>query len=142
MSISEIDKSCKIFSKIKKSIEDDYLSKFNIYCLVNDNKIEEAQLLLDLKKELGFNNKFFEKKISYLMGFENKIDQKISEKTILDYHLSHRTDPEFKFEPSESTSKQIWKYLSSSNLLDSIKDIELETLDKISMIRSGAGKRL
>jgi hypothetical protein len=141
LSISEIDKSCKIFSKIKKSIEDDYLSKFNIYCLVNDNKIEEAQLLLDLKKELGFNNKFFEKKISYLMGFENKIDQKISEKTILDFHLSHRTDPEFKFEPSESTSKQIWKYLSSSNLLDSIKDIELENLDKISMIEQATHEK-
>jgi len=141
LSISEIDKSCKIFSKIKKSIKDDYLSKFNIYCLVNDNKIEEAQLLLDLKKELGFNDKFFEKKINYLMGFENKIDKKISEKTILDFHLSHRTDPEFKFEPNESTSKQIWKYLSSSNLLDSIKDIELENLDKISMIEQATHKK-
>ena len=43
-------------------IQDDYLSKFNIYCLINNNKKEEAQLLLDLKKELGFEEKFYEKK--------------------------------------------------------------------------------
>ena len=141
LSISEIEKSCKIFSKIKKSIEDDYLSKFNIYCLINNNKTEEAQLLLDLKKELGFNDKFYEKKISYLMGYENKIDKIISEKSILDFHLSHRTNPEFKFEPKETTSKQIWKYLSSSNLLDNIQDIELEDLDKIAMIEQATHEK-
>ena len=48
---SEIKKACEIFSKIKDPIQDDYLSKFNIYCLINNNKKEEAQLLLDLKKE-------------------------------------------------------------------------------------------
>jgi hypothetical protein len=141
LSVSEIEKSCKIFSKIKDSIEDNYLSKFNIYCLINNNKTEEAQLLLDLKKELGFKDKFYEKKISYLMGYENEIDKKISEKSILDFHLSHRTDPEFKFEPNESTSKQIWKYLSSSNLLDKIQDIELEDLDKISMIEKATHEK-
>ena len=141
LSISEIEKSCKIFSKIKNSIEDDYLSKFNIYCLINNNKTEEAQLLLDLKKELGFNDKFYEKKISYLMGYENKIDKIISEKSILDFHLSHRTNPEFKFEPKETTSKQIWKYLSSSNLLDNIQDIELEDLDKIAMIEQATHEK-
>ena len=52
LSKSEIKKACEIFSKIKDSIQDDYLSKFNIYCLINNNKKEEAQLLLDLKKEL------------------------------------------------------------------------------------------
>jgi len=141
LSISEIEKSCKIFSKIKNFIEDDYLSKFNIYCLINNNKTEEAQLLLDLKKELGFNDKFYEKKISYLMGYENKIDKIISEKSILDFHLSHRTNPEFKFEPKETTSKQIWKYLSSSNLLDNIQDIELEDLDKIAMIEQATHEK-
>ena len=29
----------------------------------------------------------------------------ISENTILDFHLSHRTNPQFKFEPKDSTSK-------------------------------------
>ena len=42
----EIKKACEIFSKIKEPIQDDYLSKFNIYCLINNNKKEEAQLLI------------------------------------------------------------------------------------------------
>ena len=60
LSRSEIEKACKIFYKNEDLIEDEYLSKFNIYCLVNNNKFEQAQLLLDLKKELGFKDKFYE----------------------------------------------------------------------------------
>ena len=131
LSKSEIKKACEIFSNNKVSIQDNYLSKFNIYCLINNNKKEEAQLLLDLKKELGFEEKFYENKISFLMGYTTRPDVEISEKTILDFHLSHRTNQQFKFEPNNSTSKQIWKYLSTSNLLDSIQDIELTDRDKI-----------
>ena len=131
---SKIKKACEIFSNIRDPIQDDYLSKFNIYCLINDNKKEKAQLILDLKKELGFENEFYEKKINFLMGYSNGPDVQISENTILDFHLSHRTNPEFKFEPKSSTSKIIWKYLSTSNLLDSIKDIDLTDIDKIKSI--------
>jgi hypothetical protein len=134
LSRSEIEKSCEIFSKIKTFIEDEYLSKFNIYCLINNNDFEQAQLLFDLKKELGFSDKFYEKKINYLLGFEKEINSEISEKTILDFHLSHRTNINFNFQPSESTSQKIWRYLSTSNLLDNIQDIELSNLDKISTI--------
>ena len=141
LSRSEINKACEIFSKIADSIQDDYLSKFNIYCLINNNKREEAQLLLDLKKELGFENKFYEKKISFLMGYSNKYNTEISEDTILDFHLSHRTNPQFKFEPKDSTSKQIWKYLSTSNLLDSIKDIELTDIGKINDIEKATHEK-
>tara|TARA_B100000780_G_C21104511_1_gene445930 strand:- start:519 stop:2090 length:1572 start_codon:yes stop_codon:yes gene_type:complete len=137
LSRSEIEKACKIFYKNEDLIEDEYLSKFNIYCLVNNNKFEQAQLLLDLKKELGFKDKFYEKKISYLMGYNDQPDTNISENTILDFHLSHRTNPAFKFEPKDSTSKQIWKYLSSSNLLGNIQDIELTDFDKITIIEKG-----
>ena len=131
---SDIKKACEIFSNIKDSIQDEYLSKFNIYCLINTNKKEEAQLLLDLKKELGFVDKFYEKKINYLMGYSDEPDTEVSERTILDFHLSHRTNPEFKFNPNDLTSKEIWKYLSTSNLLDNIKDIELTDLDKIATV--------
>jgi len=134
LSKSEVKKACEIFSKNKISIQDEYLSKFNIYCLINNGKKEEAQLLIDLKKELGFKDKFYENKINYLMGYENKPETTISEETILDFHLSHRTNPDFIFEPKDSTSKQIWKYLSTSNLLGSIKDIELTNIDKIARI--------
>ena len=134
LSKSEVKKACKIFSKNKDSIQDEYLSKFNIYCLINNNNKEKAQLLLDLKKELGFEEKFYENKINFLMGYTNKPDTEISENTILDFHLSHRSNPQFKFEPKETTSKQIWKYLSTSNLLDSIQDTELTDVGKISSI--------
>ena len=141
LSKSEIKKACEIFSKIKDSIQDDYLSKFNIYCLINNNKKEEAQLLFDLQKELGFEEKFYENKINFLMGYIIQPDVEISENTILDFHLSHRTNPRFKFEPTDSTSKQIWKYLSTSNLLDSIKDIELTDIDKISSIEKATHEK-
>jgi len=142
LSKSEIKKACNFFSKIQDSIWDDYLSKFNIYCLINNNKKEEAQLLLDLKKEMGFEEKFYENKINFLMGYNNQPDIEISENTILDFHLSHRTNPQFKFEPKESTSRQIWKYLSTSNLLDSYQDIELTDIDKINSIEKATHEKL
>ena len=134
LSQSNLDKACKIFMKNIESIDDEYLSKFNIYCLIYLGKDEEAQLLLDLKKELGFKDKYFEKKINFLLGFEKKIDDSISQKTVLDFHLAHKTNPNFNFEPDESTKKIIWKYLSSFNLLYNIEEIEVTELDKISTI--------
>ena len=135
LSESNVKKACEIFSEIKDSIKDVYLSKFNIYCLIHNNKKEEAQLLIDLKKELNdFNDKFFEKKINYLMGYTNEPDTEISENTILNFHLSHITNPDFKFEPKNSTSKEIWRYLSTSNLLYKMNDIEINELDKIANI--------
>ena len=141
LSRSEIKKVCNFFSEIEGSIQDNYLSKFKIYCLINNNKKEEAQLLLDLKKELGFENEFYEKKINYLMGYSSQPNIEISESTILDFHLSHRTNPQFKFEPKDSTSKLIWKYLSTSNLLGSIKDIELTDIDKINSIEKATHEK-
>jgi len=141
LSRSEVEKSCEILSKIQKTIQNEYLSKFNIYCLINNNKREEAQLLLDLKKELGFKDKFYEKKINYLMGYNDKVDTTVSEKTILDFHLSHRTIPDFKFVPKNSTSKEIWKYLSTSNLLYNIQDVEVTDLDMISTIEKATHEK-
>ena len=59
LSRSEIEKSCTILSNVNYSDENNYLSKFRIYCLINDNKREEAQLQFDLKTELGFKDDFF-----------------------------------------------------------------------------------
>jgi len=142
LSQSDIKKACEIFFNIKDSIKDEYLSKFNIYCLINNNKNEEAQLLMDLKKEMGFEDEFYESKINYLMGYEDKAETTISENTILDFHLSHRTNSLFKFEPKDSTSKQIWEYLSTSNLLDNIKDIELTNINKINTIEKATHEKL
>jgi hypothetical protein len=59
LSQSDVKKACEIFSEIKEPIQDLYLSKFNIYCLINNNKRDEAQLLIDLQLELGIGDKFF-----------------------------------------------------------------------------------
>ena len=134
LSQSNVKKSCEIFSNIVEPIEDEYLSKFNIYCLINYGKNEEAQLILDLKKELGFQDKYYEDKINYLFGYIEEVDGNISEKSILDFHLAHRTNPQFLFEPKKETSKLIWKYLSTSNLLFNLQDIEITDVDKISTI--------
>ncbi|MDC0972127.1 hypothetical protein OAR45_02865 [Candidatus Pelagibacter sp.] len=134
LSQSNVKKACEIFSKIKEPIQDLYLSKFNIYCLINNNKRDEAQLLIDLQLESGIADKFFNQKIDYLMGYNTELATEVSEKTILDFHLSHRTNPEFRFKPKNTTSKQIWKYLSTSNLLDNINDIELTDIEKITSI--------
>ena len=134
LSQSDVKKSCEIFSKIKEPLEDEYLSKFNLYCLINYGKNEEAQLILDLKKELGFSDEYFENKINYLFGYIDEANKKISENSILDFHLAHRTNPEFKFEPNKDTPKLIWKYLSSSNLLYKIQDVEITDIEKISTI--------
>ena len=134
LSNSNIDKACEIFSKNSKPINTEYLSKFNIYCLIHTGKKDEAQLYFDLKKELGFVDKYFEKKINYLFGYSSKIDDTISEKNILEFHLAHKTNPEFSFQPKEKTDKLIWRYLSSSNLLDSIRKIDVSEFEKISVL--------
>tara|TARA_B100000035_G_scaffold234576_1_gene202852 strand:- start:334 stop:2106 length:1773 start_codon:yes stop_codon:yes gene_type:complete len=134
LSESNIDKACEIFLRNLKTIDDEYLSKFNIYCLINAEKINEAQLILDLKKELGFKNEYFENKINLLLGYSKEINDQISEKSILDFHLAHRTNPDFFFEPKENTNKIIWKYLASANLLYDVQKIEITELDKITTI--------
>ena len=141
LSTSNIKKSCKFFSEVTVPIQDEYLSKFNLYCLINYGKNEEAQLILDLKKELGFQDDYYENKINYLFGYLEEADLEISEKSILDFHLAHRTNPDFSFEPNENTSKLIWKYLSASNLLYNINDIEITDLIKISTIEKAVNDK-
>ena len=131
LSRSDLGKACEIFDTINNLTNDNYISKFNFYFLLNLKKNEEAQLHFDLLKEIGFEDKFFEKKFTYLMGYDTNINVEISEKSLLDFHLSHRTNPNFTFEPKINTSQLIWKYLSSSNLLESIDIIDLEDTDKI-----------
>ena len=71
------------------------------YCLIKTNKRDEAQIIFDLKKETGFSDKYFEKKINQLFEYTDEIDETVSEKSILDFHLAHMTNPNFKFEPKE-----------------------------------------
>jgi len=141
LSESNVKKSCEIFSKNQVPIRDEYLSKFNLYCLINYGKNEEAQLILDLKKELGFEDEYYENKINYLFGYLDEVDKEISINTILDFHLAHRTNPEFSYEPSQDTPKIIWKYLSAANLLYKIQDLEITDVEKISTIEKAVNDK-
>ncbi len=132
LSNSNLDKSCEIFEYVK-ILTDDYLNNFKIYCLIDQNKKEEAQLLFDLKSEFGNLDKFFVKRFNILMGYEIK-DESISDKNILLFHLSHKTNKNFSYEPNINTPKFIWKYLSSSNLLKDSDLINIENSDQVKLI--------
>ena len=134
LSESNVEKACDFFLKTNEVINDEYLSKFNVYCLINLGKSEEAQLILDLKKELGFSDEYFEKKINLLLGLTEKTDLEISDKSILDFHLAHRTNQDFFYEPKKNTNPLLWKYLSTANLLYDIEEIDILEIDKISLI--------
>ena len=139
LSFLDIKSACEIFDEVS-NINDDYLSKFKIYCLINSEKREEAQLLFDLKKELGMEDNFFEEKFNLIMGYEIEDNKLFSEKNILDFHLSHITNPDFKYQPNDKTKKIIWKYLSSSNLLDNVESINLEDIEKIKIIEKATNE--
>ena len=130
---ADLENACKIFDEIKY-FSDDYINKFQIYCLIDQEKREEAQLLYDLNKESGFKDDFYEDKFNFLMEYIEKADESISDKNILNFHLSHRTNNNFSYQPKENSPKFIWRYLSSSNLLENVNDINLEDDEKISLI--------
>ena len=69
------------------------------------------------------------------------MDKEISINSILDFHLAHRTNSEFSYEPTEDTPKIIWKYLSAANLLFKIQDIEITDVEKISTIEKAVNDK-
>ncbi len=117
LSSTNIKSACEKINFITKNIKNDYLEKFTIYCLVNNGQKDEAQLLLDLKKESGFEDKFFESKINFLLGISDETSEKILDDNLLNFYLSHITSANFKYEPNDKTDKYIWRYLSSANLI-------------------------
>ena len=138
LSNSQLDKSCEIFDYVNNVISD-YLNNFKIYCLINDNKKEEAQLLIDLKSEFGSLNEFFLNKFNILMGYEKK-DQLISDKNILRFHLSHKTNELFSYEPEINTPNYLWKYLSTSNLLKDTDLINIENPEQVKLIEKATNE--
>ncbi len=132
LSNSELDKSCEIFEKIDL-VTNDYLTNFKIYCLIYLDRRDEAQLLFDLKLELGDLEKFFVNKFNILMGYK-KPNKELSEKNILYFHLSHKTIKNFEYEPKIGTPKFIWNYLSRSNLLKNTDFVDIGNSEQIKLI--------
>ena len=137
----DLNKSCNLIKNFELKIDENYIEKFLIYCLIKDNKKEEAQLLFDLKKEANFNDNFFDKKFHYLMGYTDQGADIISENNILDFHLSHKTNKNFSYNTDENTKDFIWKYLSSYNLLEEVDSIDLDNQDKIITIEKATHEK-
>ena len=128
LSSADIKSACNIVSFIDQKVENSYLDKFTIYCLINNDRKDEAQLIFDLLKERGFEDKFFETKINFLLGItETSGGKKILDDNLLNFYLSHITSDNFEYEPNDKTSKYIWRYLSSANLMQ-INNFEDENI--------------
>ena len=112
-----IKEGCEKIKFIDAKIKDAYLEKFKIYCLIFNDKRPEAQLLFDLLREQEQSNKFYDDKINFLLGVTDKTSKKIDETNLLNFYLSSITTTDFKYEPTNKTKPEIWKYLNSANLI-------------------------
>ena len=117
ISSANLEEGCKKANFINKEIKDDYLEKFRIYCLIFNKKKDQAQLNFDLLREQGRSNKFFDDKIMFLLGMQEKTSKKILDNNLLNFYLSSITIEDFKYEPNSKTDKNIWKFLNASNLI-------------------------
>ena len=127
LSEADIKSACDKINFIDQDIKNNYLDKFIIYCLINNDRQDEAQLIFDLLKEKGFKDNFFENKINFLLGVSNETTQKVVDNDLLNFHLSQITVDNFNYEPTDKTNKYIWKYLGAANLikLNSFQDEEI-----------------
>ena len=127
LSSADIKSACKKIDYIDVKVKNSYLEKFKVYCLINNDRKNEAQLLFDLLRETGLKDNFFEDKINFLLGITDKTNQKILDNNLLNFYFSHITSNDFKYEPKENTDKYIWRYLSSANLIE-VNDLEDESV--------------
>ena len=135
ISSAKLKDGCEKVNFINKEIKDSYLEKFKIYCLIFQKKNNQAQLLFDILKEQKMSDDFFNDKINYLLGISKSTSQKVNEKNLLYFYLSSITVTDFNFQPNKKTSKGIWEYLNSANL---IKLEDVENIDKIRELEQAA----
>ena len=137
ISMANIKVGCEKANFIGKEIKDPYLEKFKIYCLIFNNKKNQAQLLHDILKEQNQSDKFFDNTINFLLGVSENKNKKIKDDNLLNFYLSSIIFSDFKYEPNSKTKKSIWEYMNSANLItiDDINDKE-----KIKNIETAANK--
>ena len=56
LSLADIKSACDKVNFIDRRVQNPYLEKFRIYCLINDDRKDEAQLVFDLLIERGFKD--------------------------------------------------------------------------------------
>ena len=127
LSSADVKSACDKINFIDRNVKNDYLEKFKIYCLINNDRKEEAQLILDLLKENGLKDNFFEDKMNFLLGINDKTNEKILDDNLLNFYFSYITSQNFEYKPTNKTNKYIWRYLSSANLIE-VDDFEDESL--------------
>ena len=137
ISNANIKIGCEKANFIGKDIKDPYLEKFKIYCLVFNNKKNQAQLLFDILKEQKQSDVFFNNAMNFLLGVSENKNKKIKDDNLLNFYLSSVTFPNFKYEPNEKTKKSIWEYMNSANL---IKIDDINDKEKIKNIEIAANK--
>jgi hypothetical protein len=136
---ANIKMACEKISLISADVKDSYLNQFKIICLINENKKNEAQLLIDLLREQKLSNKFFDSKINYILGVSTKEDKKIDDSSLLNFYLSSITISDFKYKPKKKTDTKIWEYLTAANLINTddlenneqIKELEIAANNNI-----------
>ena len=123
---ANLNEGCKKSDFISKEVKNSYLEKFKIYCLIFNDKKNEAQLLFDILREQKMSDKFFNDKINFLLGISDKTDEKIRDDNLLNFYLSSVTIPNFSYDPKVNTNTFIWEYLNAANLvkIDDVKNIE------------------
>ena len=137
LSSADIKSACEKINFIDRELQNSYLEKFTIYCLIHNDQKDEAQLIFDLLKERGFKDKFFEDKINFLLGTTDRTEQKILDNNLFNFYLSHVTIDNIQYEPNDTTDKYVWRYLSSANL---IQTDSFENEDVISTFEKAAAK--
>ena len=125
LSSADIKSACEKIDLADLKIKNIYLEKLTIYCLINDDRKEEAQLFFELLTERGFKDSFYEDKINFLLGITSTNKQKILDDNLLNFYLSYITSENFEYQPNEKTNQYIWKFLSSAKLIK-VNDFEDE----------------
>ena len=140
LAMANISSACDKVKLLNKDAKDFYLEKFNIVCLINQNREDEASLYFDMLIERGLEDKFFEDKINFLLGITSKTTQKINDKNLLYFYLSQTTVDEFNYKPNKKTSRLIWRYLTSSNLINFGENEIIEEIETIKLYESAAAE--
>ena len=81
------------------------------------------------------SDKFFDNKINFLLGINDKNSQEIKDNNLLNFYLSSITVKNFNYQPDEKTNKFIWEYLNAANL---IKVDDIEDKERISSLEKAA----
>ena len=97
LSSTEIDLACKKIELMDRNINNNYLEKLFVYCLIHQSREEEAKLVYEIMKEDGFKDKFFENKILYLLGITDSSDQIVKDDNLFNFFISHITAQDFTY---------------------------------------------